>query len=301
MLDQGGSAYWGVWPPQRQGVNPDYRYALTDGVGTLPYNPQTGGYEPMQTQVTSLTYATNGSYDALPSPSYHTSTSLVGNSSDETAATANDPYVTRQLDQRWQLPMIATSPHNVDQISAYPQGAGESSVHQVQSPHMAINPDPQQSPTRAVATRTREITPILAPDAPQSDNLVNNILRVIQSKTNITSVTNELDGLSVTDKEGVEDKPLDRPAMSLLAKGRSDLPNTRDAFKISKKAGQRRANPNPQRQHRCEFVGCNKIFAQKAQLKCHMRSHTGEKPYVGTIRSFSFLVLTDIGVFVWLR
>ena len=33
------------------------------------------------------------------------------------------------------------------------------------------------------------------------------------------------------------------------------------------------------KQHLCPFQYCNKVFAQPSQLKIHVRSHTGEKPY----------------------
>jgi uncharacterized Zn-finger protein len=36
----------------------------------------------------------------------------------------------------------------------------------------------------------------------------------------------------------------------------------------------------PRKRYHCDFDGCNKSFSQKTQLECHIRAHTGEKPYV---------------------
>ena len=37
------------------------------------------------------------------------------------------------------------------------------------------------------------------------------------------------------------------------------------------------------RQFVCAVAGCNKAFAQKGNLKAHMRTHIGEKPYVCSV------------------
>lgn len=302
MLNQEGAACWGVWPPQRQDVKPEYRYAIASGVGMLPYNIQTGSYESLQTQVTSLNYTTNHPYNVVhlatsyvPSPSYHTSTSVTGSSAYRPVATTNDTYIMGQLDPQWQLPMRAPSPPKLDESLAYHQGAGETSVHHCQSPLMSVKAEPQQLPNGIAAVSTRENTPVLAPEALLSENSLNTVMLVIQSKTEPRSAAGELNGLPVTGNKDAGSQPRDTD--SLVAQDQPGLSNTRLTPK------KKQAKSKARRPFRCEFVGCNMAFSQRARLECHVRFHTGEKPFVGTPWSGdTFCILTDIDLRIsWLR
>ncbi|OIW29538.1 hypothetical protein CONLIGDRAFT_332296 [Coniochaeta ligniaria NRRL 30616] len=298
MHQQAAPVYWGGWPQHQ--ANPDYRYSIVDSAGMMPYNSQASSSELVQRQATASQFFANNTYSSqplpatyTPGPAYHMPTSLVGNGSYGPAATTENPYFTRQYEERWQLPLIATTPHSVDQRSAFPQGAGESSVVRVRSPSISIKADPQPSPTWVEApriqaipqiliqTNSRTITPVLPAHGacqPPSDNPVDSLLRVIQSKPDITSVITNLDGLSVRDEKDAEDEALDDHGTR-----RHSLPNAANA--------PTKMRANSKRRYLCDFDGCPKGFSHKTQLDCHIRAHTGEKPYAcgfpGCGKSFS--------------
>lgn len=51
------------------------------------------------------------------------------------------------------------------------------------------------------------------------------------------------------------------------------------------------------RKYNCNLPGCGKSFAQKTHLDIHIRAHTGDKPFVSTLRHFPYVVCsTGFGV-----
>lgn len=298
---------WGAWAQNQ--ANSEYRYGIVDSSGTLPYtspySSQAGSSELDQRQTTASQFM-NNPYNSQPlpttyplNPGYYTPTPLVGNNSHEHAATTENPYFTRQYEERWQLPLIATTPHSVDQRSACPQGAGESSIVEVHSPSISIKADRQLSPIMIQAvpefmpkTISRNITPVSPIHGtwpPPSENPVDSLLRVIQSKPDITSVIAKIDELSVTDTKAARTEGHDG-----LCTYQGNLPDGGTA--------PAKTRAKPKKLHHCNFDGCHKSFSQKTQLQCHIRAHTGEKPYVCIVRPRFRSLLTRLAVRIsWLR
>lgn len=288
VLQPDAPTYWGGWPQTY--TNHDTRYNMVDGVGTLPYNSPTGPCEPAFRPAMASQYFSNNPYASLPlattyvpNPNYHTlPTNYTGISSYEPAAPVVIPHMGRPCEGRRDLPTITAG--LVEHI-AYPQGAGEPYTQENRSPSVSIKADPHPSPTLVVAHRSsvpwtaartfsRTTTPVPSVRGkcpPESDNPVDRLMLVIQSKPNTNVTLSNAQPLLLEDKKDaiVTQDPIHPPAHDQL---------------VLSTAGRRRRAPV--KRFPCDTAGCDKRFAQKTQLKFHKRTHTGEKPYVSKYLPF---------------
>ena len=62
------------------------------------------------------------------------------------------------------------------------------------------------------------------------------------------------------------------PELTSCQNGQSSSENGRKVAQV--------VNGTTKKVHRCEFIGCGKVYTKSSHLKAHKRTHTGEKPYI---------------------
>lgn len=117
---------------------------------------------------------------------------------------------------------------------------------------------------------TRRVTPPATPGAEVNlgKTEVDALMKVIQVKSEP-----QVKATSVPDRCLME-----MPAIPLNT--RTHVANLPDAKPLNENTKEDQVGHDPRKRHRCTVNGCTKRFSQKTHLDIHVRSHTGDKPYV---------------------